>query len=337
MDLDAANIGDIVMKVDEIREIMDCLPKGRTKFYYFKDRYALMLLAYLVGDGKSVRDIKGSRFGRLVRKPMVERTIQNSGRGRLTPEELGSIWPDRYHCYLLTLGMWGDRKSGARFYNQTSRPGWNLVLQLNFAAVHNRSYYRLVKPRGPHPFQCFNHPIASGDRLTLAWARMDMDPDQGEALIEEIQTDWIRRAMASRQVMTSDESSTSNWRPYVPEYVKRLGCDSSELSEYIDKTLKPHARIWDEAMLAAAIWFLKEEIGIRKIYYHTFEFGSQWKRITGSKPPRSLYTKLPDRFCFEKTRQVPRFLGQNNNRKLGSLINGNHQQFYLLDLEGGLK
>ena len=28
----------------EVKEIIDCLPRGRTPFYYFKDRYALMLM-----------------------------------------------------------------------------------------------------------------------------------------------------------------------------------------------------------------------------------------------------------------------------------------------------
>ena len=107
------------MKLNEIREIMDCLPKGRTKFYYFKDRYALMLLAYVVDDGKRIRDIKSSRFSRLVQKPIVEKIIKDNGCGDLTPNALGAIWPDTYQCYLLTIGMWGSRQSWSRFYNQT--------------------------------------------------------------------------------------------------------------------------------------------------------------------------------------------------------------------------
>lgn len=149
------------MEINEIHDIMDCLPKGRTKFYYFKDRYALMLLAYVVGNGRRIREIKSSRFGRLVQKPIVEKIVRNSGCGRLMPQDLGAVWPDRYHCYLLTLGIWGDRKSGARFYNQTSRPGWNLVLHLNFAARHNRSYYRLMN--GGHR-QFYLLDIANGIR-----------------------------------------------------------------------------------------------------------------------------------------------------------------------------
>ncbi len=319
------------MKKNEIQEIMDCLPEGRTKFYYFKDRYALILLSYLVGGGKTIREIKNSRFHRLVHKPMVQRIIKDTGGGHLTPKELGSIWPFNYHCYLLTLGMWGSREGWSRFYNQTSRPGWNLVLQLNFTARHNHSYYRLLKPRDPQPFHCYSHPIARDGHHTLAWARIDLDLDTDEALIEEIQTDWIRRAIWSKKYLAVFEKCSNPKQQYIPEYVRRLGCDSKALSQYLEDTLKPHIRIWDEAMLASAIWFLKEEIGIRKIFYHTFKFGCQMKRITGSKPPRSLYTKLPDRFCFKKTNQAPVFLTQKNNRKMINLIKKNDPQFYLLD------
>lgn len=320
------------MKIEEIRDIIDCLPRGRTKFYYFKDRYALMLLVYAVGDGMRIHDIKRSRFGRLIRKPMVEKIIRDSGCGRLTPRELGDFWPDRYHCYLLTLGIWGGCKRWSRFYNQTSRPGWNLVLHLNFAAEHNRSFYRLVKPRNPYVFQYLSHPVASSGRHTLAWARIDMDLDAGEALIEEIQTDWIRKAMRSSRIMAACENSAGNRQRYIPDDVRNLGCDSVALNRYLDLTLKPHMQVWDEAMLASAIWFLKEEIGLDRIYYHTFEFGSQWKRICGSNPPRSLYTKLPDRFCFTRTSRVPGFLKRKNNRIRDHLIKGGHRQFYLLDL-----
>ncbi len=311
---------------------MDCLPKGRTKFYYFKDRYALMLLAYAVGNGMRIREIRNSRFARLVHRPIVEKILKDSGGGRLTPRELGAVWPDTYYCYLLTLGIWGSRESWSRFCNQTSRPGWNLVLHLNFAAQHNRSFYRLVKPSDPYAFQCLSHPAAMHGRHTLAWARMDLDLDAGEALIEEIQTDWIRRARQSRRIVAARENSDGGRRAYVPQYVRSLGCDSAALSRYLDHTLKPHMQVWDEAMLASAIWFLKEEIGLDRIYYHTFEFGSQWKRIDAGNPPRSLYTKLPDRFCFSRTRQVPEFLRRKNNRFRNPLIKGGQRQFYLLDL-----
>ncbi|MEJ2155018.1 MAG: hypothetical protein P8X96_06765 [Desulfobacteraceae bacterium] len=323
------------MKLNDIKEIVACLPAGRTKFYYFKDRYALMLLRYVVGEGKAIRDLKESRFNRLLGKPMVHKVIKTAGDGRLKADTLESIWPEDYHCYRLTLGIWGDGDRDARFYNQTSRPGWNLVLQLNFSGRHNRACYRMLKPGKPHPFHSYGHPIAGDGEHTLAWARMDMDLDTDEALIEEIQTDWIRRALWSRKYLTAYEKRSSPKPRYVPSYVKNLGCDAKALSQYIDGTLKPHMRIWNEAMLASAIWFLKEEIGIGKIYYHTYKFGCQVKRITYSKPPRSLYTQLPDRFCFEKINQAPAFLFRNNNRKILDLIKNHNPQFYVLDIPTG--
>ncbi len=323
------------MKLNEIKEIMACLPADRTKFYYFKDRYALMLLRYVVGEGKAVRDLKESRFNRLMAKPMVNRVIRTAGDGRLTADTLESVWPGAYHCYRLTLGIWGDCGGDARFYNQTSRPGRNLVLQLNFSGRHNRAYSRMLKPSEPHPFHACGHPIAGKGEHTLAWARIDMEMDTDEALIEEVQTDWIRRALWSREYLTAYEKSSSPKPRYAPGYVKNLGCDSRALSKYIDGTLKPHMRLWDEAMLAAAIWFLKEEIGIGRIYYHTYKFGCRVKRITYSRPPRSLYTRLPDRFCFEKTDQAPVFLFRKNNRKIIDLIKNRDPQFYVLDIPAG--
>jgi hypothetical protein len=99
---------------------------------------------------------------------------------------------------------------------------------------------------------------------------------------------------------------------------------------YLENELKSHIRVWEEAMLSSAIWFLRDEIGINNIFYHTFDFGCRLKRISGSKPPRSLYTKLPERFCFQKTNQGPTFLMQKNNRTMTNLIKNQVLQFYSL-------
>lgn len=291
-----------------------------------------MLLAYIVGEGKSIRDLKGGRFNRLMQRPLVKRIIKTAGDGKLTPSVLGSVWPGEYHCYRLTLDVWGADDGDARFYNQTSRPGWNLVLQLNFSGRHNQAYYRMLKPRDELLFNYWGHPVALDGQHTLAWARIDLDLGTDEALIEEIQTDWIRRAIWSKRYLAALEKGSISGRRYVPAYVKGLGCDYEALSRYLEDALKPHMHMWDEAMLAAAIWFLKEEIGIGKIYYHTFNFGCQIKRITGSKPPVSLYTKLPDRFCFKKTRGAPGFLMLKNNRKIVNLLKHHDPRFYLLEL-----
>jgi hypothetical protein len=318
------------MEQNQIEEIMECLPRGRTKFYYFKDRYALMLLSYFIGKGLTVHQIKNSRYKRLIDKPIVQKIIQNNGCKILTTKELGSFWPDFYHCYLLTLNKWGGQRSWSRFHNQTSRPGWNLVLQLNFSSQHNNSYNHLIKPGDLHPFQSHGHPIAKDGHHTLAWARIDMDLDNNEALIEEIQTDWIRLAIKSEKLFSANENCIDPRRRYQPRYIKGLGCDLKSLSMYLENELKSHIRVWEEAMLSSAIWFLRDEIGINNIFYHTFDFGCRLKRISGSKPPRSLYTKLPERFCFQKTNQGPTFLMQKNNRTMTNLIKNQVLQFYSL-------
>ncbi len=56
------------------------------------------------------------------------------------------------------------------------------------------------------------------------------------------------------------------------------------------------------------MWFLRTELGIRRIFYHTFDSGVKLNRIAGTRPPRSLYTRLPSRFCFRETCVPPSFL-----------------------------
>ncbi len=87
------------------------------------------------------------------------------------------------------------------------------------------------------------------------------------------------------------------------------------VENYVTKTLAPYHRIWDEAMLSATIEFVRSELGIRTIYYHTFEGGSVWKNIVYAQPPRSLYTDLPRKFCFERVADSPEFLKSKRHRK----------------------
>lgn len=319
------------MKEALVQEIIDCLPKGRTKFYYFKDRYALMLLSYIAGKGMPARKLKQGPFGKLVRRPVVQKIITRAGNGVISRQQTDTFWPAEPHCYLLSLGKWGDDDRSAHSWNQTSRPGWNLVLQLNFSERHNRPYARLVKPGEHHPFKNSGHPIARSGH-TLAWARIDLDMTSGEALIEEIQNDWLRMAMESRAVVRAYESGCYLQRGYTPWYVRNMGGDSRTLTQYIEGALKPHLKLWGEAMLAATIWFLREEIGIGKIYYHTYDFGCRLKRIDYGRPPRSVYTRLPEQFCFRRTDRPPSFLLRENKRCLKRILRNNAPSFFFLDL-----
>lgn len=316
------------MQANEVQTIMECLPKGKTPFYYFRDRFAPMLLSYGVRDGATVGEVKKSRYGRLLSNPLVRGMIERAGDGRLTSELLQSVWPREYECYLLTLGVWGR---GSRWFDpwyQTSRPGFNLVLQLNFSGKHDRPYQEMVRPVERHPFENEDHPIAQKGRHTLAWSRLDIDLDAGEALIEEIQNDWIRRALQVRRYAQWYLTKTPRRKWEDTYYGWGINGGPTDILAYADRVLSTHVPLWDEAMLSATIWFLREELGIRTVYYHSFETGSVLKHLRWSQPPRSLYTDLPRRFCFEKTPEGPSWMKRVRRTRTWSLRKAGELQFW---------
>lgn len=281
------------MNKKEIKEIIRCLPRGRTPFYYFKDRYALMLMGLTFDEPASKAQVREAGFGRLLEKPVVKHVMGSHGMSAVSKEICETYWPEDYRSYSLQLSGWGSRD---RYCDQISRGGYNLVLRLNFSLAHTGKYHHLVDPKCNYPFENWGHPISTGKDRTLAWSRIDIDLKRGEALIEEIQNDWIREALGARK------QAEKYWRSILL-YGERVM--SANVRKYVDVVLAPHIKVWDEAMLAATIWFLREEIGISRIYYHTHESGAALKRIKYCKPPRSLYTKLPKRFCFKETEERP--------------------------------
>ena len=296
------------MQLAEIKEIIECLPKGKTRFYYFKDRYALLLLSLAVNQPVTKRELSGSGIGRLLNKPVVRLALGKYGKGTLSAEVLDAYWPLDYECYLLSLGIWGSKD---RRWNQTSRIGYNLVLQLNFSSKHDELYKELIDPDGEFPFEFSCHLISTGKLRTLAWSRLDIDLRNGEALIEEIQNDWVRYALEARK-LADRKSETINYCG--------LEMRKDHFVRYVDSTLRPHVQFWDDAKLSATIWFLREGLGIRTIYHHTHKSGAALKRITYRLPPRSLYTKLPRKSCFSETSKRPCFLAKKgktlNSKKL---------------------
>ncbi len=267
-----------------------------------------------------MKELKQSRFAGLLNKSVVKKVAATIDGSSVNRESFESYWPEDYEAYLLTIGQWGSSK-GWKDY-QISRPGMNLVLQLNFSSKHDRQFFRWINPEGKkRPFTSYSHPVST-DRLTLAWARIDMDLQQNEALIEEIQNDWIRNVFG--------------WRKWLAERnnrkIKYTECTVKELDCYVEKGLSPHLKIWDEAMLAAAIWFLREEIGIHRIYYNTFETGRRLKHIDWSAPPRSIYTALPRKFCFEKCNDPPSFLKKSNHRHVRSKLGENEEKWFILEM-----
>lgn len=291
------------MKKEEVNEVIACLPKERTLFHYFKDRYALMLLSDAARGGATMTSIKRSRLAGLLDKPVVRRVVQGFGDGRLDVGALECAYADDARHFVLTLDSW----DGCDGWGQTSRRGYNLVLQLNFSMEHDHQYRELLKPVHEAALNNWNHPVqhdrkkARRFRETLAWARIDLDFDRDEVLIEEIQSDWVRVAQAVAR--------NASRLGYVRHHA--LSGEAAAVIRYAEQVLAPYARMWDEAMLAAAIHFVRKELGIANVYYHSFETGCRVKGLRYSHPPRSLYTQLPRRFCFERVDQAPQFLASD--------------------------
>ena len=289
------------MKKEILDEVIACLPEERTLFHYFKGQYAYHLLAYATREKQSVSAIKQSPFHKLLKQQDVKALLAEQGNGGLSPELFEHAWKEVSQAFVLTVDKWGNSN---RWQYQTTRKGCNLVLQLNFSEKHNRAYQQLVKPEDDYVFNYSGHPVMDRQRRnlyrdTLAWARIDFDLNTGEALIEEIQSDWVRRVRYCMKVTK---------RGSTPQYLTWCKCKPKDFMAYAEKVLAPFYNLWSEAMLAAAIHFIYTELGIGSIYYHTHETGQKIKQVFGGAPPRSLYSDLPRKFCFQMTDEDPEFM-----------------------------
>ncbi len=291
------------MEETQIQAMLGCLPAPHFEFQYHRDRYALLLLSWLVREGRRVRDIKASRFRGLLDKPAVRSVTARRSNGMLDAQALtGAAEPA--HAYRITFDSWGC--GDPCDHCQMSRPGKNLVLLLNFPEAHDAEYEALIKPAETDPFVNTGHPYASDGNRTMAWARLDIDMESGEALIEEIQGDWIR--LARTAVETARHAASGGMeREGFRAFVDDAGCSPEELVHYWDTTLSAHVEQWSEAMLSAALWFLVEKVGVRRIFYHTYEGGMAMKPGC-YMPPQSLYGRLPRQFGFVETECQPMFI-----------------------------
>lgn len=291
------------MKQHEAEELLSLLPAGRTLFTYGKDWYAVSLLEMgLRHSGPEA--IKQTPLGRLLEKPQVKSWIGRLGKKQFTSGDLAMLWPEETETYRLTADLFDG-------WAQTTRKGrdaWNIVLQLNLNN-HDACWMERVFPdRDLDPFEWSYHPIHRGRHRTLAWARIDLDWESGEALIEEIQNDRIREVSDRVKYIRARKLETLclNGEEVKAEIVLR----------YWEERLRLSRQWWDEAMLCAAIRFIVCELGIRRIFYHSPVSGARLKNVRDA--PVSLYTDLPRRFCFEKTPELPAFV----RKPRGKFLNG---------------
>ena len=129
------------MKKEEVSEIQACLPRGRTLFPYYRDRYAALLLSWVFDDAVSVAEVKRSRYARLIGKTAISDAIARRGDGVIDKQLLSMIWDEPHDQFLLTLDSWGGEE---RSWQQTSRAGHNLVLQVNMHDGYRRWFERVV-------------------------------------------------------------------------------------------------------------------------------------------------------------------------------------------------
>lgn len=289
-------------EVDFITQTIETEGKA---FGYQKDQYAFDLLSLYTENGKDVNAIRNSPFGHLLQKPIVKEVMASKGSRKLNELFCNPQWEHQKQFYY-TIDTWGkySKHRNDNWY-QTSRSGINLVLQLNFDFEHNTKYFQYVDPiKSDHPFIYDYHPVKIGGGFTMAWARMDVDLETGEALIEEIQTDWLREA---KDDADSARKHINNSK-HKHDWQKNKG--SRRMLTYYEEHLMEYMKLWDEAVLDASLIFLVNELGCRTIYYHTFETGCLLKGLSASysRPPRSLYTKLPRKFGFRETDVAPTLL-----------------------------
>ena len=305
-------------------------------FHYFRDRYALDILGRVAGGGKSVHSLKHSAYAPLLQKPLVKKVIASCGDTIIRKNNLDSFWPTDYQTYRVTFGYWGEDSIKGWVddsYNQTSRAGKNLVLQLNFSSSHNRAYKALIDPNGNFPFEWGGHPTNGKKERTLAWARIDFDLENSEALIEEIQTDWARDVMAIKTFIEKLKERGQARKKIIDRVLKRWGlaCGETRFLIYCNEHFLPQAENWSETILFAAMDFLTSGLGFDRIFIHTFDTGLLLKGMKDSSPPRSLYTQLPKKFCFRPTTKPPSFLEESIRRKIGNDKKRQNLSWGLLD------
>lgn len=293
-------------------EIIACLRGERTVYPYYRDRYGIALLRHLSRHGRrgeplSIAALKKSSYAPLLQKPRIKSVLAGLGHDRIDDLYLAAHDHDPHQeNFLLTLDTWGSERRWERRRRQTSRPGLNLVLQLNFSSDHDGRYKKLGCRHSL--FNYSGHPV-SRSRNTLAWARIDLDWASDCALIEEVQSDWIRRvAWLAERV----ERRLASGRPVSePTRYYGLQCPLAVARAYCAYVRERYAAIWAEATLWASIQFIREKLGLRDVFYHSENGGRLLKGIRSCAPPRSLYTDLPRRFCLAPTREVPPFLAED--------------------------
>ena len=301
------------MHLDAVGSSRHSLPEV-LPFDYYTDREAAWLLAQHMGDAANVRDLKAGRLARHLDRALLRPLVAQSGGVMRRADVLALAYADRalrlpdvgaaasaalagicesdWHDFELTFDHWEDL--------QVTRQAANLVVQMGFPSDHAALLGRYFREDVRRKFEESCHPVRTDGRPTLAWARLDIDIATGEALIEEVQSDWLRYVTLERQDL---------------EYSAPRSRDLIATRAYEQALLARYAKLWPRALMLAVLMLLRDRLALRTVWMHTPALGMVLKRIWGSGPPRSLYSALPRSFGFEATREVPAFLTVTDRRR----------------------
>ena len=301
------------MYLAALEQVRDHLP-GDLPFHYYPDRQSPWLLAHLWHDDvATVRALRGSRMGKLIDRPALRPLVARSG-GRIVRRDvlalahadrisafgdvgpaaqhaLEACWAETWHDFALSFATWGTERNW--HWAQISREGGSLVIQLGFPTDHAVLMGRYLPEDVRAKFEESYHPIRTSGRPTLAWSRVDMDLATGEALIEEVQSDWLRLVAEEVEWLAQADPQSRDTRAH---------------QNYQRALFARYAKIWPQAMMLATLVVLVEHLGIRRIWMHQPQAGAILKGIEGCYPPVSLYTRLPKAFCFEPVTDMPRLV-----------------------------
>lgn len=279
------------MEATDLNEVIECLPTGKTQYRYYKSAYAPKLLSLLIKDSAPIAKVRRSAYSRLLETPVLRDVLAASGDGQLRQEQLQMAWREPSLPFVLTVDRWAY---DSRDWSQVSRPGDNLVLQLNLSQQHCQLFEQCVGDFWEFNGYC-SHPVKrindGQPRETLAWARIDVDFSTNEALIEEIQSDAAREMAALKK------------------HIQKCRCQQCQTKRQYLQWFEPYRALWSEVMLMAAIEFIRQELGIRWVFMHTARSGWRVKQMSEHwQPPVSLYSDLPQRFAFRQVWNAPAFL-----------------------------
>lgn len=283
------------MKTNDLKAVMAELNERSDAWRYVRDGYCLQLLKYRHGSHAHIAKIKQGPFKGLLERPAMKALTAERGDGRIDLQR-ATVTGAVSHEFRLTYSLWRGRSK----WDQVSRAGWQLVVQLNFPREHDEVYRNKVRPKKNGPFVYNGHPVRNDNVITLAWARIDLDPLCSQALIEEVQTDWLREARYIKKACRTYKGRRLE-RRYM-KYRSEKDARLEDILAYIDEVLPPYERVWQEALLAACLWVLVEQLGYRSVYMHSYDTGRVLKNC---QPPRSLYSALPRKFCMQRVDYAP--------------------------------